>query len=96
MRESTLERDFRQQVEALGGQCYKFVSPGRRGVPDRIVVWPGRVTHFVEMKAPDKKPKPWQARMHDRLRGLGHQVFVLDSGPSISNYFRTIRDPQSD
>ena len=37
-RESTVEKRFRLAVEADGGLCLKFVSPGRRGVPDRLVL----------------------------------------------------------
>jgi len=42
MRESKIETHLREQIEAIGGLCYKFVSPGRRNVPDRIVLMPPR------------------------------------------------------
>ena len=38
-------------MEALGGLCWKFVSPGTRGVPDRIICLPGGKIIFAELKA---------------------------------------------
>lgn len=54
MRESDIERRLVQGVKKLGGRAYKFVSPGNVGVPDRLVVLPGGVVLFVEVKAPDE------------------------------------------
>jgi hypothetical protein len=97
VRESQVEAHLRKRVEALGGLCYKFVSPGRRHVPDRIVLLPttglalrrgeplGR-TIFVELKAPGKKPTPGQLREHARLRELGFRVEVLDSIEAVDNF----------
>ena len=79
MRESDIEAALRGGVALLGGIAYKFVSPGRVGVPDRIVVMPSGVTVFVELKAPGKKPEPHQEREHQRLRERGHRVYVIDS-----------------
>ena len=40
MRESVVEKHLRIQVRRAGGMTYKFKSPGRKNVPDRIVIWP--------------------------------------------------------
>ena len=79
MRESDIEAALRGGVALLGGIAYKFVSPGRRGVPDRLVVMPNGVTVYVELKAPGEKPEPHQEREHQRLRERGHRVYVIDS-----------------
>ncbi|MBD2797204.1 VRR-NUC domain-containing protein [Xenorhabdus sp. 18] len=79
IREDVIEKNLVSEIKKIGGIAYKFVSPGRRGVPDRIVVLPdGRVV-FVECKAPGEKPRPDQLREHERLRALGQTVVVLDS-----------------
>ncbi|MBD2782507.1 PDDEXK family nuclease [Xenorhabdus szentirmaii] len=79
IREDVIEKNLVSEIKKVGGIAYKFVSPGRRGVPDRIVVLPdGRVV-FVECKAPGEKPRPDQLREHERLRALGQTVVVLDS-----------------
>ena len=76
MLESELERRFVEYVKAHGGIAYKWTSPGRRGVPDRIVVLPGHIL-FVELKTETGQLTPWQVREHQRLKALGHTVLVI-------------------
>lgn len=90
MRESKVEKLLREGVEAAGGMCEKFVSPGKRGVPDRIVTWPGEV-HFVELKKPGESPEEYQLRDHDRRRSMRQMVFVLDSHEAVTWYIRVGR-----
>jgi len=78
-RESTIEKHLVTEVKKAGGIAYKFLSPGRRAVPDRLVLLPGGRAVFVECKAPGEKPRPEQLREHERLRALGLTVVVLDS-----------------
>lgn len=75
MRESEIERYLKKQVETNGGKCWKWVSPGRRGVPDRIVIMPGGVVAFVELKSPGKKERADQVRVQQILLKLGCFVF---------------------
>lgn len=77
--EDSIEKHLVSEVQKIGGIAYKFVSPGRRGVPDRLVALPNGKIIFVECKAPGEKPTPYQLREHARLFALGHQVIVLDS-----------------
>lgn len=79
IRESTIEKHLVAEVKKAGGMAYKFVSPGRRSVPDRLVLLPGGRAVFVECKAPGEKPRHEQLREHERLRALGFTVVVLDS-----------------
>lgn len=79
IRESTIENHLIKQVKAAGGTAYKFVSPGRCGVPDRLVLLPGGRIVFVECKAPGEQPRADQVREHNRLRALGFDVVVLNS-----------------
>ena len=85
-----LERDIEaylvKRVRECGGIAYKFTSPGRRSVPDRIVCWYGGCVDFVELKAPGAKPTPLQAREHEKLRALGFTVSVLDSRADVDTY----------
>lgn len=74
-----MERALVRRVKALGGLCEKFVSPGRRSVPDRVVTLPGGRIIFVEVKASGKRPTDLQARDHERRRALGCDVRVIDS-----------------
>lgn len=78
-RESLIEKHLVAEVKKAGGVAFKFISPGRRSVPDRIVLLPGGRIVFVECKAPGKPPRAGQLREHGRLRALGFTVVVLDS-----------------
>lgn len=48
--EAAVEKHLCTKVIALGGMCMKFVSPGMRGVADRIVVLPANRIFFIELK----------------------------------------------
>ena len=50
MREKIVENHFVWAVERAGGKAYKFTSPGRKGVADRIACLPDGSTWFVELK----------------------------------------------
>lgn len=85
--EKVIERRVVARAKAAGSTAYKFTSPGRPSVPDRLILSPippdhreivARYVQFVEVKRPGGKPTPAQAREHDFLRALGFQVDVVD------------------
>ena len=78
MRENEIERRLAVSVKRMGGMAVKFVSPGLAGVPDRIVLLPGRKIAFVELKALGKKPRPQQIKRMRQLECLGFPVYVVD------------------
>lgn len=82
MRESEIESYLVHKVKQLGGEVRKVKWIGRRGAPDRIVMLPGK-TWWVELKAPGQKPKPHQAREHERMRAMGQLVAVVDSVETV-------------
>lgn len=77
MKEHDVESYLKRQVKARNGLCWKWVSPGLRGVPDQIVMFPG-VICFVELKAPGELPRPQQVLRHNDLTSMGFQVEVVD------------------
>ena len=86
MLEKEIEQALVKRVKELGGLCEKFTSPGRRAVPDRIVMLPGGRIVFVECKAPGKKPTELQSRDHERRRALGFEVVVIDDLDRARNF----------
>lgn len=90
MRESTLERKLVRAVEAIGGKAPKWVSPGNRGVPDRLVILPGGRTVFIEMKAPGKPLEPLQRKWAKTLSSLGHEVYKLDCDADIDQFIAEV------
>ena len=85
-----LERDIEARlvrgVKALGGRCYKFVSPGNVGVPDRIAIFPGGDVVFIELKTETGKIRPSQDVQIARLRGLGARVVVLHGKDEVDEF----------
>ena len=55
MNEKQIEQAFVRAVKNSGGLALKFVSPGYDGVPDRLILMPGGIACFAELKAPGKK-----------------------------------------
>lgn len=86
MKEIVIEEYLCDQVKILGGLCEKFVSPGKRGVPDRIITWPCGMIHFVETKAPYGKISKLQKIDHRERRKRGAKVFVLSTKPAVDKY----------
>lgn len=83
MREVTIEKYLKQQVEKHGGICRKWVSPGYTGVPDRIVMFHPRVILFVELKSPTGRLRARQKRVRDEFAKLGIPVYVLKTKTDV-------------
>ena len=83
MKETAIEKKLVQSVKAKGGIAPKFVSPSYAGMPDRLVLLPGGVFAFAELKAPGMKPRPLQVSRHRMLRSLGFKVYVIDGTQQI-------------
>ena len=89
--EKQIERRLVSGVQKLGGKAYKFVSPGNTGVPDRIVVLPGGLVAFVELKAQDGELTPGQKMQLGRLNRLGALVYVLRSEKCVDWFLDVCR-----
>lgn len=76
VRENKVEKYLDSEVKKLGGITRKWVSPGRDGVPDRIVILRGTVW-FVEVKTVDGKSTPVQKREQERLMQCGALVHTV-------------------
>ena len=91
MREKIIEQKLVSAVKGRGGICPKWVSPGFDGMPDRIVLLPGRHFGFVEVKAPGECPRPLQVSRHRLLKRLGFRVYVLDDPEQIGGILDEIQ-----
>jgi len=78
MRESELEKKVGDFCKREGVRYYKFSSPSRRGVPDRICLYKGKIA-FLELKAEGKKPTKLQARELEILRRGGFHAEYADT-----------------
>lgn len=73
--------------------CYKFVSPGRRGVPDRVIIGHDATgaprTIFIELKSATGTPSKQQLFIIDKMRKHGAEVHILSSKSEIDEFFKT-------
>ncbi len=90
MRERDIEKCLVSEVKKLGGRAYKWTSPGNDGVPDRIVIFPGRPPVFVELKADNGKLTALQKIQIGRLKDLGQEVRVLYGIDGVSQFFQDL------
>ena len=95
-REAQVEQRIIDKAKEHRGTAYKFVSVGRRSVPDRLIVCPcipGEMRPlFIEAKRPGAKATPQQEREHRKLRERGAFVFVADDYGIVDEIFESICD----
>ena len=91
MSERAVEQKLVSEVKKRGGLCWKFVSPGIVGVPDRILLFKGGVIAFVELKDRGKKPRPIQVKRIEQLKKLGFKVYVIDDKEMIGGVLDEIQ-----
>jgi hypothetical protein len=91
MLEKYIENKLVAAVKKMGGIAAKFASPGLDGMPDRLVLLPSGKIAFVELKAPEKKPRPLQIRRIKQLQKLGFECYVIDSDAQIGGILDEIQ-----
>ena len=93
--ESQLERKLYDKIKHLGGLPLKFISPGRAGVPDRIVLMPGGKVYFVEMKSSVGQTSIIQDYVFKKFSELGFKVHIINSVESLKNFLSVITDEET-
>jgi len=90
MIEKTVENELVKQVKEIGGICWKFTVPSTSGVPDRIILYHGKA-YFVETKAPGKKPRPLQRKIHRMMAEQGFPVTIIDKPEQVAPFIKHIQ-----
>lgn len=86
MNEKKIEKKLRIEVEKLGGLAIKLQSQYYTGLPDRMILMPGGVIRFAEIKTTGKKATARQAIVHEKLRDLGFKVEVIDDETGLQKF----------
>jgi len=88
--EKDIEAYLVKRVKAIGGHAYKFVSPSNRGVADRLVVLPGGVVWFVEVKTEGGRLSPLQTLFIEQMKRLEQNVTVLWNKEEVDAFIATV------
>ena len=81
--ERDIQAKIRKKIIALGGLCVK-VDASKRGWPDLTVILPGGTVLFLEVKTPTGRVSKIQAYMHNQLREVGANVYVVSSPEQVT------------
>lgn len=91
--EKEIEAKLRKAVEKRGGWCLKWVCPGWRGVPDRMVLLPGARIVFVETKRPKGgRYSAMQDKWRDWLTELGFPYWRIKNREELQSFLAEIEE----
>ncbi len=78
MLEKTIEHKVCEYAKSHQILVYKFSSPAKVAVPDRLFIFPKGTIIFVEFKRKGAKATLAQAREINRMRNSYAHVFIVD------------------
>ena len=95
--EKALEKTFSEHLNRTKKVwVIKLLSTFIKGLPDRMILCKGGYVGFAEIKTTGKKPTKIQLYVHDKLRSLGFEVFIIDGIESrdaaISFFLRNVKE----
>jgi hypothetical protein len=86
--EKSLDKRLRDRTKKSGGWAIKLQFTFIKGMPDRLLLFPGGRICFAEIKTPGEKPSPMQRVVIKKLKKLGFDAYVVDSLEVINQIFR--------
>jgi hypothetical protein len=90
MKESEVENHFVWTIERMGGKTYKFTSPGRKGVADRIACLPDGQTWFVELKTKGGRLSALQKLFAEDMARLQQNYACLWTKEQIDDFIAAL------
>jgi hypothetical protein len=86
--EGAVKRRAAAAAKSVGAELVLIESPGRVGVFDALIAWPGGVLHLVEFKVRTGRLSGQQERFRQRMVQLGVPQFVLWSVNDVNDYVK--------
>ena len=86
--EKAIERYLVDEVKKLGGVCLKYSNQNMAGYPDRLILLPGAVTIWIELKSKGKHTTALQKIRLRTLNKLGYAIYVCDSKKEVDNVLK--------
>lgn len=81
--EKWIEKALGEYVSRHGGASVKMGDRAKNGLPDRLVLWPGGVAEFIELKSTGKRMSHIQRTVRALLVQMGFRYTVIDSETSL-------------
>jgi len=94
--ESKIETACRIEVRRKGGLFIKLSPSFFKGIPDRLILLPGGVIFFAEIKNETYQPSPIQCKVHKIIRKLGQLVFIIRNNEELYEAIQTAQLPRGD
>lgn len=87
--EGYIERRLKKEAEKRGWICFKFESPGNKGVPDRIIIKDDGTSVYVETKRPKGgRTSKLQDYQIGRIRRQNARVYKIKNIEELEEFFR--------
>ena len=86
--EKAIERYLVDEVKKLGGVCLKYSNQNMAGYPDRLILLPGAITIWVELKSKDKHTTALQDIRLRTLNKLGYDTYICDNKEAIDKILK--------
>lgn len=88
LKENKVERYLKDCVKENNGYCFKLT--GYIGIPDRLIVLPGKPAVFCEAKAEEGVVAPAQRIMLNRLRTAGFMAELVFSEEDVDALLKRV------
>ena len=88
--EKSIENLFIKEVEKRGGQAFKWVCPGKSGVPDRIAFLPSGNLYFCELKSETGEVSQRQKKVFEKLEKMNRKVYILKGFLGVKKFFEEV------
>lgn len=75
--EKQIENYLCKRMEGIDALGFKFTSPGRSGVPDRLFILDNGETIYVEVKCKTGRLAPLQEHWLNKIKEQGARSFVV-------------------
>ena len=89
VKEKAIESRLTRAITISGGKCYKLESNYCRGMPDRMVLFKGRVW-FIELKTRNGKISASQEKRHKDFKQCGIDVIIIRSKEEVDAFVKRI------
>jgi hypothetical protein len=89
MIESKIEKYLFEEIKKLGGMCLKWVSPGNKGVPDRIIFLNKQIW-FIELKSTTGERTKLQIFFEKLLLQYTNNYKVINSKEQVDIFIKDI------